>query len=171
MVSPLCNNGGSLVVNDIAADFFPGVSLLQLHHRLSGAECRANGEAALFIMSQAPGPPYPQRLDRQSWPTNWKSVLGTDSGDHCCCVFPQLGLAAKWCMHPCGLVCHDLLCLGLRSLESGELSCPSQSFCQHVHGVVAKIMIRRLHLPPMYDKLYALLVHHSFPCACDGGAI
>ena len=41
-------------------------------------------------------------------------------------------------MHPCGLVCHDLLCLGLRSLESGELSCPSQSFCQQVHGVVAK---------------------------------
>ena len=59
MVFPLCNNGGSLVVNDIAADFFPGVSLLQLHHRLCGAECRANGEAALFIMSQASGPPYP----------------------------------------------------------------------------------------------------------------
>ena len=57
-------------------------------------------------------------------------------------------------MHPCGLVCHDLLCLGLRSLESGELSCPSQSFCQQVHGVVAKIMIRRLHLPPMYHKVY-----------------
>ena len=57
-------------------------------------------------------------------------------------------------MHPSGLVCHDLLCLGLRSLESGELSCPSQSFCQQVHGVVAKIMIRRLHLPPMYHKVY-----------------
>ena len=74
-------------------------------------------------------------------------------------------------MHPCDLVCYDLLCLGSRALESGEQSCPLQSFCQHVHGVVAKIMIRRLHLPPMYDKLYALLVHHSFPCACDGGAI